>query len=291
MTTVCAFHSSCGRAISASKASRREDSTDLGSLASWLEQIKVSGNDSLQDQGTAEGTPSLPEALAQMDANNVLPRLSPIAAPSKAGPGMPTPVLKSTVKGLHDLINSKTEHNPNHVEASFTTGEDGLLLVRVGELFSQTFRIGAASHGVLHSQCANAALGVNAVIEQHRTEQSGKQNKISKLVIHLYQLPSSRSNSIHTGMIMAEAVQLRWLQMYITQAVDTAALDWTTLMSLPGRLMMSINETLEEKQEGSLQNLFTQMLLTGYCSDAVSEWLKDELGERVGCSAPRTMHS
>ncbi|KAF2148369.1 hypothetical protein K461DRAFT_297794 [Myriangium duriaei CBS 260.36] len=245
------------------------------SLTDWLSKVKISGS----NQMAAESDVSLPLALAKLDVNDILPKLSPIPTPSKAGPGLPAPVIRSAQKDLHILLNRRTASSADTVEVTFTTFEDGSIDTSIGDLFQRSFA-GLAGGGAFFAQCAAPASGVHAMVTRQDLDIGGTEPAAVALDVQLYKVPFSMSESVHTGTILSNAVQLERLEMYINQTVETAALDWNTLTALPGRFIANINETLEEKAEGPLQNHFCQLLLTGYCSEKVTEWLKEDLAER-----------
>ncbi|GAM90778.1 hypothetical protein ANO11243_088230 [Dothideomycetidae sp. 11243] len=248
-------------------------------ITQWLKQPGGSPGSFLY-QGGAEEIISLPRSLATIDLNDALPKLSVIPGPSKAGPGMPAPVLRTAQKDLHSLLNSKTSQNADAFEITFTCLSDESVEIAIGDLFQHTFRKKGGKQGRFISQHASPASGFHAVIVKDAHEAEQEQAAISGLSISLYQDPFSNSESVHTGTVLGSATQLQRLSLYIGQCIDTACLDWNTLTALPGRFIANINDTLEENSECALQGQFTQLLLTGHCSETVGEWLKEELQER-----------
>ena len=254
-----------------------EDDTQL---ADWLSKFSISGRDSFQDNDATGEVLSLPHMLAKIDVTDVLPKLSPIPVPSRAGPGMPAPVLKNAQKDLHMVLNNKSMHSADTVEVTFTSLGNGAVNGRVGEIFDRTFQKALDGEGQFFCQRTNSSKALHAVISRHApTQQNAKTS--AALSIDLLQIPLLRSGSVHTGTILSNALQMQKLDMYISQCIETAALDWNTLTALPGRFVSNINESLEKKAEGPLQNHFAQLLLTGDCCGTITEWLKEDLAERA----------
>ena len=56
---------------------------------------------------------------------------------------------------------------------------------------------------------------------------------------------------------------------------------WTHSQDLPSKFMRNVNESLEEKEEGTLVENLYHLAVTGHCPATLKEWLVDELAERV----------
>ncbi|KAF2743961.1 hypothetical protein M011DRAFT_461216 [Sporormia fimetaria CBS 119925] len=79
--------------------------------------------------------------------------------------------------------------------------------------------------------------------------------------------------------IASKTVQLQNLLAYIEQSVQTMFAFYKQSRFLPDRFMRNVSETLEEKNQGTLvENLF-HLACTGNCPAIVKEWLVDELQE------------
>ncbi|TKX19084.1 putative anaphase-promoting complex, cyclosome, subunit 4 [Elsinoe australis] len=260
--------------------SSKQNGTEL-SVKEWFEQISLDGTSTQPTTKHHQLLESLPRALATMTPSDVLPRLSAISPPSKAGPGMPTPVIRSAQRDLHILLNKRASHNLEGVEVTFVSLQNGAVDSSIGELFDHTFpskELPEEHEFVRH--CTDPHSGLHTILRCQATGDEGDVRTLSPLALDLYQVPFATSGSVHTSTILSDATQLKLLELYISQVIDTIVLDWNTLTSLPERFIANINETLEEKQEGRLEQHFYQLLLTGHCSKTVIEWLREELAER-----------
>ncbi|PNS15215.1 Anaphase-promoting complex subunit 4 [Sphaceloma murrayae] len=255
---------------------------DEFSVEKWFDQINISNDAPKPAQNSSRSLGNLPYALAKVDPANNLPRLSAIPPPSRAGPGMPIPTLRNAQKDIHLLLSGKPSHAPRGIEVSFISLSSGSMESNIGELFRHTFKRPPSTDDeeiIVHK--AQSKYGTHAVLRgQVSSAAEGATLSIAAISIDLYQVPFANNDSVHTETILSSATQLKLLEQYVKQTIDTAVLDWSTLTTLPGRFISSINETLEEKQEGRIDQHFYQLLLTGYCSPAVIEWLRDDLGDR-----------
>ncbi|KAG8629686.1 hypothetical protein KVT40_001305 [Elsinoe batatas] len=255
---------------------------DEDSIERWFDRLYIDSESASQSVRQTGTLAILPLALAKVNPSDVLPRLSAIPPPSKAGPGMPTPVLRSAQKDLHLLLNDRVSHHPEGVEVSFISLQNGGVDSSIGELFNHNFKPRAQPNGrkrIRH--CTNSLTGSHAILEAIQNDHDAEASPaFDQLKLRLFDIPFATLGSVHTATILSNATQLKTLQLYVTQTIETAVLDRNTLTTLPARFVANINETLEEKQEGQIDQQLYQLLLTGHCSDTVLEWLKEELAER-----------
>ncbi|KAF2222473.1 anaphase-promoting complex, cyclosome, subunit 4-domain-containing protein [Elsinoe ampelina] len=255
---------------------------DEVSIGDWFDRLNIDSENASRSKRQTGTMTILPRALAKVNPSDVLPRLGAIPPPSKAGPGMPTPVLRSVQKDLHLLLNERVSHHPEGVEVSFISLQNGGVDSSIGELFNHNFKPKAQPNDrkSIH-HCTDSLTGSYAILEANQPDQKSEASlAFDQMKLRLFDIPFATSGSVHTASILSSATQLKTLEQYITQTIETAVLDWNTLTTLPARFVASINETLEEKQQGQIDQQLYQLLLTGHCSDSVLEWLKEELAER-----------
>ncbi|KAF4547550.1 Anaphase-promoting complex subunit 4-like protein [Elsinoe fawcettii] len=248
----------------------------------WFDQMNLEAGSTVAARHSKHSLQRLPQALASVNPGDVMPRLSAISLPSKAGPGMPTPALRSTHKDLHSLLNNRPSHSPDGVEVTFLSLDNGDVDGSIGELFTHKFKSKASTSSKTLLHCSHNVSDLHAILRGAYEDGQAADGKgiYQSMELALFDIPFTSSSSVHTSTILSSATQLKLVELYITQTIDTVLLDWNTLTSLPARFIANINETLEEKQEGLLAPQLYQLLLTGQCSDAVIEWLKEELAER-----------
>jgi len=228
--------------------------------------------------------PSLPKALTLHDTLRLLPRLSPIPLPSKAGPGMMQPVLKKSIKDVHLITNKSTSAALSSFDISYISYSNSCVLGTIGGLSSHLYSsssLGEDSDRTRH--CTDAVFGMHAIAYGTPLLASSKGDTIAlitNLRIHLYQIPLTIRPSIHSPIILRNVELLSSYKLYLEQCIHTILLDYATLSALPSRLTMNVKESLEEQEEGPLQQHLAQLLLTGHCSKTVIEWLRDELTDR-----------
>ena len=151
-----------------------------------------------------------------------------------------------------------------------------------------------SGHGVPIKHCSNPSSEFFAVLRARPTDvqQSSQTNTevernqivagpYDNFSLDLISLPGGLSNNPQGSLIMDRTGQLTSLGNYLKMATVFVCSDWKTHNNLPSRFVASINETLAEKEEGTLaQNLYN-LAMTGHCSPTMIEWLRDELAERV----------
>ncbi|KEQ61986.1 uncharacterized protein M437DRAFT_50508, partial [Aureobasidium melanogenum CBS 110374] len=108
----------------------------------------------------------------------------------------------------------------------------------------------------------------------------GSNQGFKNLHISLFDIPLMSSGGSHLHLIVSRTAQLRDLCGYISCSIVSAKSDWTTHTNLPSRFMENVNETLEEKGEGALEDNLYHLAMTGNFTPTMLEWLRDELAER-----------
>ncbi|KAF2010874.1 hypothetical protein BU24DRAFT_427071, partial [Aaosphaeria arxii CBS 175.79] len=238
--------------------------------------------DYLQRQPDLEAldiAPDLPDQLAMMDMEALLPKLPAIPAPP------PTPFMRmgqkmesgvfGTQAQVDALLHSQHTKDVNSVDMFVRCTMSGSVHPSVYDSL-ETVTVGlpgawdlASSRAVLHAShpysCSHVLL----------TEvKKDAETRLAVVPLTLGFIPSA---GVYLHLIASKTSQLQNLLLYVEQSLQRIRTFWKHSMDLPGKFMRNISETLEEKGQGNLvQNLF-HLACTGHCPDLVREWLVDEL--------------
>jgi len=144
-------------------------------------------------------------------------------------------------------------------------------------------------HAVTH--CANPSASFHAVLCAQPSPNDDGSSDIPtyhELCVKVVGIPLSQSGGRHTPAVIAGMTMLCNLGQYISLSIEGMVKEWNTNTTLPRRFIASINETLAEKQEGTLEQNLYHLAMTGHFSPTMTEWLRDELAERV-CIIPKSI--
>ena len=268
-------------------SSKRLSIDDLQQTTSeWLDTLHIS-EDKKSGQGSALydltlAPTSLPQHLATIDVETALPRLSHIPTAAKPAFGAVSKPTNSARHNIYALVSAKTRQSWMGVEALFIANADGTVRIVVDKVFDRQFSKVAtidqeSQIPLLH--CAHHESSYHALVTAQKSTTDG--GHLFNLHIKLFQIPFSTSQSPHTPLIVSKTLQLQGLDLYLKQSMEILLSDYKTHISLPTRFMENIGETLTEKGEGTLEQHLYQLAMTGNCSPTITEWLRDELAERV----------
>ena len=227
----------------------------------------------------------LPRQLASIDVEAVLPRLSPISARANAGGRYD---MFASQSALDDYFDSAQRKDKLAADVMLIGHSDGLVRLIIDDILEVSLpqdddrkALDSAREHLLytsHPQSPHHALLVASVDPADVGDATKGYNRLS---LSLFDIPLLSSGGSHLHLIVSRTAQIRDLCNYISYSILCAKADWSTHTTLPSRFMENINETLEEKGEGTLeQNLF-HLAMTGSFTPTMLEWLKDELAERV----------
>lgn len=250
---------------------------------SWTDQTGTRDPfESLLPESRIKST-SLPQQLALINVENAIPRLSPIA-----GTALPQ---FSSQKALDHFLGYDVRPDSKDVDVLVGGTSDGLSRYVVDQIFEKVFRnqgaeIGQISRAIRH--CVSPLSSCHAILMATEDHESSvhKRACFSEFHLSIVRIPISSSGSPHAPMIIAKTRALYNLCQYIKHSVDGMAKEWKTHTMLPSRFMASINETLSEKDDGTLEQNLYHLAMTGHCSPTITEWLRDELAERVSDPPP-----
>ncbi|KAF2715427.1 hypothetical protein K504DRAFT_457593 [Pleomassaria siparia CBS 279.74] len=226
--------------------------------------------------------PDLPNQLAMMDMETLLPKLPAIPLPP-AQPFMRAPPADSgafsTQVQVDSLLHSHHMKDQNSVDMFIRCTDLGTVHPSIYDsLETVDVRLPPAwsmeSKTLMHTShpysCSHGLL-----VEAKAANNAHK--KLAYIPLTLGFIPSA---GIYLHLIASKTSQLQNLLLYLQQCLQRIRTFWKHSQDLPTKFMMNISETLEEKGQGNLvQNLY-HLACTGTCSPMIKEWLVDELAEQ-----------
>jgi anaphase-promoting complex subunit 4 len=225
--------------------------------------------------------PDLPDQLAMMDMETLLPKLPAIPLP----PALPFMRVSQADSGafssqadVDSLLHSHHLKDHNSVDMFIRCSDRGTIHPSLYDSMETVdIHLPSAweiqSTPLLHTShpysCSHGLL-------MRTTSLTSKQPHISFVPLTLNFIPSA---GIYLHLIASKTSQLQNLLLYITQCLQRIRTFFKHAQDLPGKFMLNISETLEEKGQGDLVTNLFHLACTGNCSPIVREWLVDELAE------------
>ena len=232
------------------------------------------------DFQTLDIAPDLPDQLAMMDMETLLPKLPAIPLPP-ALPFMRAVAADagafSTQLEVDSLLHSHHLKDHNSVDMFIRCSDRGSIHPSIYDsMETVSVDLPAAwnitSTSLLHAShpysCSHALL--------MRTTSPDQKSHISFVPLTLNFIPSA---GIYLHLIASKTSQLQNLLLYITQCLQRIRTFFKHAQDLPRKFMLNISETLEEKGQGNLVTNLFHLACTGNCPPLLREWLVDELAE------------
>ncbi|KAF1837407.1 hypothetical protein BDW02DRAFT_543989 [Decorospora gaudefroyi] len=231
------------------------------------------------DFQTLDIAPDLPDQLAMMDMEALLPKL-PAIPPAPALPFMR--VLQadsgtfSSQAEVDALLHSHHLKDHNSVDMFIRCSDRGTIHPSIYDsLETVSVQLPRAwnmtSTPLLHTShpysCTHGLL-----MQTTRTDK----RHIAFVPLTLNFIPSA---GIYLHLIAAKTSQLQNLLLYLTQTLQRIRAFFKHAQDLPRKFMLNISETLADKGLGDLVTNLYHIACTGNCSPAMKEWLTDELTE------------
>jgi anaphase-promoting complex subunit 4 len=233
------------------------------------------------DFQTLDIAPDLPDQLAMMDMETLLPKLPAIPLP----PALPFMRVSQADSGafssqadVDSLLHSHHLKDHNSVDMFIRCSDRGTIHPSLYDSMETVdIHLPSAwniqSTPLLHTShpysCSHGLL-------MRTTSLTSKQPHISFVPLTLNFISSA---GIYLHLIASKTSQLQNLLLYITQCLQRIRTFFKHAQDLPGKFMLNISETLEEKGQGDLVTNLFHLACTGNCSPIVREWLVDELAE------------
>ncbi|KAJ4288404.1 hypothetical protein N0V90_011639 [Kalmusia sp. IMI 367209] len=239
------------------------------------------------DFASLDITPDLPDQLAMMDTESLLPRLPVIPLPPA------NPMMRfqrqavdagafSSQAQVDDLLHSQHLRDHNSVDMFIRCTEDGSVHPSIYDSMETVdVRLPKAwslqSKVVMHWSHPYACTHSLLTEITSPTEAGHTRKKIAWVPLTLGFIPSA---GIYLHLIAAKTAQLQNLMSYLTHTLSRIHSYFTHAQDLPAKFMRNIGETLEEHEQGDLaQNLY-HLACTGHCPQLIHDWLVDELTEQ-----------
>jgi anaphase-promoting complex subunit 4 len=236
------------------------------------------------DLETLDIAPDLPDQLAMMDLETLLPKLPLIPLP----PANPLMMMRgaqadagafSTQAQVDGLLHSHQLRDHNSVDMFIRCTAEGSVHPSIYDSMETVdIRLpeawGVKSSPIMHASHPYACThGLLMTI----TKPQDQKNHVTFIPLTLSFIPSA---GIYLHLIASKTAQLQNLLSYLTHSLSRIKTFFTHSQDLPGKFMRNIGETLEENGEGGLvQNLY-HLACTGHCRPLLHEWLVDELAEQ-----------
>lgn len=274
------------------------DSSTIKDLWSRLgldlaDEPPVSDEDDLEAQGQEALMKDLPRQLAFLDVESILPRLSPIPTRHTASGRYD---MFATQAALDDYFDSMQRKDRLAADVMFVGHAGGRNRVTVDDILEINYTPDfpgsdiepmeegeETTHSLLPLMyTSHRRSKQHAILRAERDDEvtDGPNQSFKNLHISLFDIPLMSSGGSHLHLIVSRTAQLRDLCGYISCSIVSAKSDWTTHTNLPSRFMENVNETLEEKGEGALEDNLYHLAMTGNFTPTMLEWLRDELAER-----------
>ncbi|KAH0286301.1 hypothetical protein KCU62_g6841, partial [Aureobasidium sp. EXF-3399] len=250
--------------------------------------------DDVETQGQEALLKDLPRQLAFLDVESILPRLSPIPTRHTASGKYD---MFATQVALDDYFDSMQRKDRLVADVMFVGHAGGRNRVTVDDILEIKYTPAFPGEGIMwpmdedddtpHSlvpvmYTSHPRAKHHAILRADRDDETleGDDQGLKNLHITLFDIPLMSSGGSHLHLIISRTAQLRDLCGYISCSIVSAKSDWTTHTNLPSRFMENVNETLEEKGEGVLEDNLYHLAMTGHFTPTILEWLRDELAER-----------
>jgi hypothetical protein len=234
------------------------------------------------DLQSLDVAPDLPDQLAMMDVEALLPKLPAIPLP----PVLPFMRVSQADAGafgsqveVDALLHSHHLKDHNSVDMFIRCSQRGRVHPSIYDS-KETVSVGLPaawemeSTPLLHTShpygCSHGLLMRVSSSKQQR-------EKLAFVPLTLNFIPSA---GIYLHLIASKTAQLQNLLLYITQCLQRIRTFFKHSQDLPAKFMMNISETLEEKHQGDLVTSLFHLAFTGNCPPLIREWLVDELAEQ-----------
>lgn len=235
------------------------------------------------DLQTLDIAPDLPDQLAMMDMEALLPKLPAIPVP----PALPFMRVSPATSGAFSsqaevdaLLHSHHLRDHNSVDMFFRCSDRGTIHPSIYDsLETVNVQLPSAwnveSMPLLHASHPYSC--THSLLMRTTSPASPRKQRIALVPLILKFIPSA---GIYLHLIASKTSQLQNLLLYITQTLQRIRTFFKQSTDLPGKFMMNISETLEEKSQGDLITNLFHIACTGNPSPIMREWLVDELAEQ-----------
>lgn len=223
--------------------------------------------------------PDLPDQLAMMDMETLLPKL-PAIPPPPALPFMRIAQASSgtfsTQADVDALLHSHHLKDHNSVDMFIRCSDQGTIHPSI---YDSTETVNIQLPKAWNLGCTPLLQTSHPYSPTHsllmRTI-SPTQQSLSFVPLTLNFIPAA---GIYLHLIASKTSQLQNLLQYITQTLSRMRTFFKHAQDLPGKFMANISDTLQDKGQGDLVTNLFHIACTGNCPPVMREWLVDELAE------------
>ncbi|KAF2202487.1 hypothetical protein GQ43DRAFT_470863 [Delitschia confertaspora ATCC 74209] len=233
------------------------------------------------DLQALEIAPELPDQLAMMDMETLLPKLPALPLP----PASPFPMMRaqketgefSSQAQVDAIFHSHHLKDHNSVDMLIRCMNNGAVHPSIYDSL-ETIDTNlpeewpkATYKPFLHT--SHAYSPSHTILMERRM---AKSTQLALIPLTLGFIPSA---GVYLHLIASKTAQIQNLLSYIQQCLQRIRAYWKHSQDLPSKFMMNVTDTLEEKGQGSLvQNLY-HLACTGSCPAVIREWLVDQLSD------------
>ena len=234
------------------------------------------------DMNALDCVPDLPDQLAVVDVETLLPKLPAIPLP----PALPFMRVSQADSGAFSsqaevdaLLHSHHLKDYNSVDMFIRCSERGTVHPSIYDSL-ETVTVGLPSAWNIESTPllhASHPYGCTHGLLMRTTDPKSQTRNVTFVPLTLNFIPSA---GIYLHLIASKTSELQNLLLYITQCLQRIRTFFKHATDLPSKFMMNISETLEEKGQGDLTTNLFHLACTGACPPLIREWLVDELAEQ-----------
>ncbi|KAJ8116671.1 hypothetical protein OPT61_g1956 [Boeremia exigua] len=226
--------------------------------------------------------PDLPDQLAIVDIETLLPKLPAIPLP----PALPFMRVSQADSGafgsqaeVDALLHSHHLKDHNSVDMFIRCSEHGTIHPSIYDSL-ETVTVGLPATWDMQSTPlihASHPYACSHGLLMRTTTPNSQTKNIAFVPLTLNFIPNA---GIYLHLIASKTSQLQNLLLYITQCLQRIRTFFKHATDLPSKFMMNISETLGEKAQGDLTTNLFHLACTGACPPLIREWLVDELSEQ-----------
>ena len=180
----------------------------------------------------------------------------------------------STRSSLDSIFNAPRQDYNKAADALVVAFEDGTLYLSIYDFFEiGSFNLGKR-YGVkqLFSHPYSSTHGILV------SDRVPGGSRLSLIPLDLQLIPNTGK---YLSLIASKSTQMQNLLRYITGTQAQMSAQFASSQDLPRNFMRNMEETLQEKNEGSFVSAIYHLVATGHCYASVKEWLVDVLADRV----------
>ncbi|MCJ1379769.1 hypothetical protein MMC17_002872 [Xylographa soralifera] len=253
--------------------------TDAEETRARLDNLKIDiGHDDALNSGSqpfgAERPLDLPNDLAFLDIEEVLPRLSIL--PATGGDDG----IFSSRASMDAIFHSSKKDNLDDTADVLLVGYDnGTIHLSIYDFFEiGTFDAQSATQD--HQVCRPILHSNHSLCSTHSLllwQSLGSQQALHFMPLDLRLIPETGR---YLSLLASKSTRLQNVLRYIREVQIQIFSEFRASQELPRKFMRNIEETLQETNQCSFVDAAYHLVVTGNCFPSMKEWLVEELGDR-----------